>query len=92
MLGIDRLKRRTLNYIIDMALATVFFAVFITGLIKFMHLYRIFGIDRLLLPNYLISVIHDWSGVIMGILVLFHLVLHFKWLVAMTKRYLRRGG
>lgn len=31
------------------------------------------------------SEIHDWSGILMIILVLIHLVLHWNWIICMTK-------
>jgi len=37
-----------------------------------------------------ISMLHDWSGLIMGLLVLIHLALHWKWIVSMTKNMVFR--
>ncbi len=37
-------------------------------------------------PTYEISVIHDWSSVAMGVLVVVHLGLHWKWIVTMAKK------
>lgn len=34
--------------------------------------------------------IHKWVGLSLTIVVLIHALLHWKWLVAMTRRYLRR--
>ena len=38
--------------------------------------------------------IHKWGGLTLGSLVLLHVMLHWRWLVCMTRRYLgdRRGG
>jgi hypothetical protein len=33
--------------------------------------------------------IHKWSGLALGIMVVIHLVVHWKWLWQMTRRYLR---
>lgn len=33
-----------------------------------------------------LMLIHDWSGIVMVVLVLVHLIQHWKWIVAMTKR------
>jgi len=80
------MKQSHLNYIIDIGMGISFLACFITGVVKFPGLLRSLGINRQALPLYGISVLHDWSGVAMGLLVLTHLVLHWRWIVCMTKR------
>ena len=80
------MNRTKLNYWIDVGLAISFLACFITGLIKWPGLIKIIGVAAykiLHAPN--ISILHDWSGLIMGALVLIHLALHWKWIVAVTK-------
>ena len=37
-----------------------------------------------------ISMLHDWSGLIMGLLVIIHLALHWRWIVSMTKNMFKR--
>ncbi len=78
-------NRAKLNYVIDVGLGVSFFLVFITGLVKFPGLVQFFGISRGSLPSLQSSTLHDWSGVVMGLLVLIHLILHWKWIVCMTK-------
>jgi hypothetical protein len=80
------MNRSELNYFIDLGLIVTFFGVFITGVLKFRYLKYLLGFDSLVLPMDKISNIHDWSGLIMGLLVLVHLVLHFNWLKVMTKK------
>ncbi|MCK4927287.1 MAG: hypothetical protein KAS11_02385, partial [Candidatus Aenigmarchaeota archaeon] len=63
----DRMK---LNFWIDVGLAISFFICFFTGLIKWPGLVKIIGVSAykvLHVKN--ISVLHDWSGLIMGLLV-----------------------
>jgi len=79
------MNRQELNYFIDLGLIVTFFGVFITGILKFRYIKSLLGLDSLILPMKDISTIHDWSGLIMGLLVLAHLVLHFKWLKCMTQ-------
>jgi len=83
----DKLK---LNYWVDVGLAISFFTCFITGLIKWPGLVKIVGasVYNVLRFNS-ISTLHDLSGLVMGLLVLFHLVLHWKWIVVMTKNIFR---
>ncbi len=80
------MNRAKLNYWIDVGLAISFFTCFITGLIKWPGLIKLIGTSAykiLHIEN--ISLLHDWSGLIMGLLVLIHLALHWKWIVSVTK-------
>lgn len=87
------MNRTKLNYWIDIGLAISFFICFITGLIKWPGLIKIIGVSAykvLHVKN--ISILHDWSGLIMSILVLVHLALHWKWLVCVTKSMFKKGS
>ncbi len=82
------MNRAKINYLIDIGLAISFFVCFITGLIKWPGLVKIIDANFYrFLSNRKISMLHDLSGLIMGILVMIHLVLHWKWIVAMTKSF-----
>lgn len=79
-----------LNYLIDCGLIITFLLTFVTGIIRFPELTRYFVNIYLALPASLLSKIHDFSGLAMSILVLFHLMLHRGWLIAMTRMIIRR--
>ena len=80
------MDRTRLNYWIDVGLALSFFICFITGLIKWPGLVNIIGVSAYkILHVKNISNLHDWSGLIMGLLVLVHLALHWRWIVSVTK-------
>jgi cytochrome b subunit of formate dehydrogenase len=79
-----------INYLIDCGLIITFLASFITGIIKFPEWTRYFNEVFLLIPASILSQIHDILGIAMGTLVLLHLVLHRKWIVAMTKSTFKR--
>jgi len=82
------MNRAKINYLIDIGLAISFFVCFITGLIKWPGLVKTIDANFYgLLSNRKISMLHDLSGLIMGILVMVHLALHWKWVVAMTKNF-----
>ena len=86
------MNRTILNYWIDIGLGISFFICFFTGLIKWPGLIKIIGTSAykiLYVRN--ISLLHDWSGLIMGLLVLIHLVLHWNWIVAVTKNIFKRN-
>jgi hypothetical protein len=74
-----------LNYFIDCGLIITFLLSFTTGVIKFPEWIRFFRDVFLIVPASTLSQIHDYSGIVMGLLVLAHIVLHWKWIVAMTK-------
>jgi len=57
--------------------------LFITGVIKFINVWM--RVDFLKELSASISDLHDLTGVVFSILVLVHLLLHWKWLLAMTK-------
>ena len=80
------MDRTKLNYWIDMGLAISFFTCFYTGLVKWPGLINIIGTSAYKVLSFRnISRLHDISGLIMGLLVLIHLVLHWKWIIAVTK-------
>jgi len=54
--------------------------VIITGIMKL----RIFGIRIGVL-----NIVHDWSGIIFSVLAIIHIILHWRWFVAMTKRMIK---
>jgi hypothetical protein len=58
---------------------------------KWPGLIKIIGVDAyksLRIHN--ATFIHDWSGLIMGLLVIIHLILHGKWLVVVTKSFFKK--
>ncbi len=84
------MDKTKLNYIVDILLTISFIAVFVTGIVKFPGLLGALGINRGNIPWSPISRLHDWSGLIMGILVFAHLALNWNFMVAMTKKYFGR--
>ncbi len=80
------MNRAKLNYWIDVGLAISFLISLTTGLIKWPGLIYTIGVPAYkVLHVRNISTIHDWSGLVMGLLVIIHLILHWNWIVSMTK-------
>jgi len=75
-----------LKYIVDVGLAVSFILCFVTGVIKFPGFLRAIGATRVVLPMRDLTLIHDWSGVLLGLLVLVHLVLNYRWIITMTRQ------
>ncbi len=73
------------NYIVDVLLCISFLLVAITGILKLKIVMDYLGWNWNTAPVPTLSTIHDWSGVIMTILVVIHIALNWKWLVCMTK-------
>jgi hypothetical protein len=86
------MNENKVKYIIDVGLLISFILVLVTGVIKFGKLLRAIGINLNYaeLPMHEISVVHDWSGVFMGIFVFIHLVLNFDWIIATTKDFFKK--
>ncbi|HUU76209.1 MAG TPA: DUF4405 domain-containing protein [Methanoregulaceae archaeon] len=83
------MNRVMVKYLIDIGLLITFILSFITGIIKFPGFLR-FLRTSLIIPMNWISLIHDWSGIILGVLVLAHIMLNWKWIVTMTRLHLGR--
>ena len=78
------MKRPKINYFINIGiLATVILTV-ITGIIKWPGLISGIGLSYKSLPMEMLTNVHDWSGLLMFILSLAHIVLHWKWIKTMT--------
>ena len=86
------MNKNKVNYFIDMGLAISFFFVFSTGIIKFPILVQRLSLSFNNFPFKQINMIHDLSGVVMGVLVIVHLVLHWTWIVFMTKKIFKRDN
>jgi hypothetical protein len=86
------MRRVYLKYAIDLGMLVTFLLCFITGIIKFPGFIGFIKATRYVLPMRDLTIIHDWSGVAMGLLVLAHLLLNFSWIIAMTKQLAKRSG
>ena len=83
-----------INYYIDILMLIFFIINSITGLIIFFFLptgvkrgaYQVFlGIIKQNWVN-----VHNWSGLLLILLVAIHLILHWKWIVSMTKSLIQK--
>lgn len=86
------MRRVFLKYLIDLGMLVTFILCFITGIIKFPGFLRFIGATRHVLPMRDLTLIHDWSGVALGLLVLAHLVLNLSWIMTMTRQVVRGSG
>jgi len=88
------MNRQKTNYLIDLILTTLFFGVAGTGL--FMYFFIPSGVQR---GRYIVYMgltkatwiwIHSRIGILMIILVVIHLLLHWKWIVCTTKNFFQK--
>ncbi|HUT64919.1 MAG TPA: DUF4405 domain-containing protein [Spirochaetota bacterium] len=79
------MNRKILNYWIDVGMAVSFLLVLVTGLLKYKRLLLWLADIGVYLPTYAITEIHKYAGAAIGLFVLVHLVLHFKWIAAVTR-------
>jgi hypothetical protein len=82
--------RAQLKYFVDVGLAVSFILCFVTGVVKFPGFVRAIGATHRVLPMRDLTLIHDWTGVLMGLLVLAHLVLNYRWIITMTRQIFGR--
>lgn len=79
-------NRSVINYFVDMGLALAFLITAITGVFKMPLLFNLGLVNYRKFNMLLINRFHDWGGIAMTVLVIVHLALHWKWIVAMTKK------
>jgi cytochrome bd-type quinol oxidase subunit 1 len=84
------MRRAHLKYGIDIGLIVTFTLCFFTGIVKLPALLQVTGLTQHLGRYRDVTMVHDASGVVMGLLVLAHLVLNWPWIVAMTGQIFRR--
>jgi len=80
------MNMQVVRYFVDLLMGTVFFICFATGIFKFTLLLRILGLTGIVMPLALMSDIHDWMGILLGILVAVHLVVNRGWIATMTRK------
>jgi hypothetical protein len=73
------------RYCLNVLMGLSFISLFVTGVLKFPQFRLAFILHSWHLPWLVISRIHDWSGLILGVLILTHLWLNHRWFVARTK-------
>lgn len=88
------MNRNKLNFWIDFLAFIAFLLVAKTGLIIFFFLpegvrqgryQEFFGITK---STY--STIHDWAGIVMIVLVVIHLILHWRWIACSLKNFFKK--
>jgi cytochrome b subunit of formate dehydrogenase len=77
------MDRNKIKLWVDIGMAISFLAVALTGISKFPGLSVKFSWLFNIINFRLISRIHDWSGILMALFVLIHLILNWAWIKSM---------
>lgn len=89
-----KLNKQKLNYLVDLALTTLFFGVAGTGF--FMYFFIPSGVPR---GRYIVYMgltkatwvwMHSRAGILMSVVIIIHLILHWKWIVCTTRNFFRK--
>jgi hypothetical protein len=75
-----------IKWLVNVVMGVAFVISFATGLLKFTLLLRMTGLNVIILPSAVISDVHDWSGILLGLLVFTHLYLNRSWIMSVTKK------
>ena len=88
------MARPKTNYLIDALMVVSFLFVAVTGVILFLFFpsgikqgayQTFFGITKKTL-----LFIHNWGGILLGILILIHIFIHLNWFIYMTKNLFKK--
>lgn len=79
------MNMQVVKWCVDLGMGIVFLLSAVTGIIKYLVLIRAAGFSEIILPVALMSGVHDRAGIVLSILVLFHLVLNRTWILSMTR-------
>lgn len=93
-----KLNKARINYYVDIIIGISFIMVALSGMILFFagsggyqggrnprYAQEVLGVSRLLWKD-----LHNWGGIVMLGGVFLHLVLHWKWMVCMTRNLFKR--
>jgi hypothetical protein len=81
-----KLDKKNFRYFVNLFLLTSFILVFITGILKFPGFLSFFGLNPLMVQYNIISLIHDYSGLIAFILTLIHMLFYLRKFYNKTKK------
>ncbi len=79
------------NYVVDFFIFLCFIVTTVTGMVLFIAPRG----NRSVYQEFLGTIkgdwvwIHEWAGIVMIVLVVVHVVLHWKWIASMTRKILK---
>jgi hypothetical protein len=85
---VDPMDAVKVKWLIDLLMGISFLVCLVTGLLKYSVLLQLTGLNNVVLPAALISDLHDWTGLLMGLFVFLHLLINRRWIISTTKKIL----
>jgi hypothetical protein len=82
----DRTRLLWGRYLLASGLLLSFLVCFATGICKIPEVYQSLGMTYRSSVMVWMTLVHDWTGVVMGALTAVHIAVHRRWLAAMTRR------
>jgi len=83
------MKRSDLNFFIDIVMGITFLVSFLTGVIKFKVVLLFLAKIGVLFSTYWTNLIHEGAGLLMGVFVFIHLLLHFRLIKIISRNLLK---
>ena len=77
------MDKNKIKLLVDIAMAIAFLLVGLTGILKMPQFFGFFSGILSYINFGLMSKIHDWSGVVLVLLILMHLCLNWNWIRSM---------
>lgn len=73
-----------MKFYLDVGMTSLFILCLGTGIAKFTPITRFLALKSAAIAP--ITLVHDWSGIVLGVCILLHLAFNWKWMVAMTRK------
>jgi hypothetical protein len=77
------MMKNTVKYVVDVVMGISFLICFLTGLMKWPN--KAFGH---MIPPGSVSALHDYSGIVLGIIIVVHVLLNWSWITQITRKML----
>lgn len=83
-----KINKTIINYILNWSIFLIGLLNFVTGIMRFSRILSFIVIRIGPMDTNLLNTIHRWSGLAAGILILVHIILHWRWIASISKKYL----
>jgi hypothetical protein len=84
--------KNTINYVLNWIAFLLGLTTLITGIMRFSNVLAYIVINMGPVNVQLMNLIHRWSGLVTGAIILVHIILHWRWVFKTTKNLLGLRG
>jgi len=87
-----KINSNKIKYFLNWAIFLLGLTCLITGIIRFSSIFMFIAINIGIDSNqiFIINFIHRWTGVAAGVLILIHLILNWRWVLKISREYLKK--